>query len=364
MKNKVIFIGSFKTAAQDGSVGGQMYACNSLVNSLLKNEVDFILIDSTAESVPAPPFYKRLPKAILRVVDLLKELCGRNVSSVLIFSSAGQSFVEKGLMALMSKLFGKKVLFAPRSGLIKDNYENSTFFKWYIPLIIKYSDVVICQGNVWRDFYKEISQVDDHKFLVIPNWINVKPYIDNNPVYNSSKAVMTILYMGWLERYKGVFDFIDSLRLLRDKGVDFKVKICGMGSAKDEMLNLIKEYRLEGHVEYVGWVVGPEKMEQFTKTDIFVLPSHREGMPNVVMEAMASGIPVVATRVGGVPELIQDGVNGFLVDLGRSDQLFVAIERLIYSEELRCTFSENARRFIIENNSVELTVEVFKKQLL
>lgn len=363
--NRVIFVGSFRKSAKDGSVGGQMYACCSLINSPLKNDVEFILIDSTADSVPAPPLYRRLLKAINRIVILLNRLFYPRVSSVLIFSSAGFSFIEKGLMVLLSKLFGKKVLFAPRSGLIKDNYENSIFFRWYISFIIKHADLIICQGNIWKDFYKKISQEEDHKFLVIPNWINVEPYIENIPVYNpDTNKNITVLYMGWLEEYKGVFDLIDAVRLLNERGVDFKLKICGMGNSKEKMLKLIKDYQLDHIIEYIGWVTGDDKMKQFKKTDIFVLPSHREGMPNVLMEAMASGIPVVATRAGGVPELIEDGINGFLVDCGRADQLAAALEKVIYSSALRNTFSQKGRQFITDNNSVERITSIFKKELV
>ncbi|MDB5272157.1 MAG: mgtA [Chitinophagaceae bacterium] len=363
MKSKVIFIGSFRKAAKDGSVGGQMFACTSLVNSSLKDEIDFILIDSTADSVPAPSLYRRLLKAINRIGILLHRLSGRDISSVLIFSSAGFSLIEKGVMSIICKLFGKKVLFAPRSGLIKDNYENSFFFKWFLPFIIRRSNLVICQGIVWKEFYQGISKADDSKFLVIPNWIDSKTYSDNNPEY-ITREIVRVLYMGWLESYKGIFDFIESVKLLKERGLIFRVKICGMGSAKENMLKLIKQYQLDDTVEYVGWVTGNDKLKQFKETDLFVLPSHREGMPNVLMEAMSSGIPVVATKVGGVPELVQHGVSGLLVDISQPLQLADAMEKLIRSKELRVLFSTRARQFITDNNSVEGVTSIFKKELL
>jgi glycosyltransferase involved in cell wall biosynthesis len=363
MKSKVIFIGSFRKSAKDGSVGGQMFACSSLINSPLKNDIDFVLIDSTADSVPAPPLYRRFIKAVNRIVILLHRLLDRKVISVLIFSSAGFSLIEKGLMTFICKLFGKKVLFAPRSGLIKDNYDQSAFFRWWILKVIKRADFVICQGTLWKDYYQQISKEADQKFLVIPNWIDTVPYHTNNPEYKLRETPI-ILYMGWLEGYKGIFDFIEAIKLLKEQKLDFKVKVCGMGSAKTETLNLIRKYDLEDRIEYVGWVTGEDKMKQFRETDIFVLPSHREGMPNVLMEAMSSGIPVVATKVGGVPELVQNGLNGFLVDSESPLQLADSMAQLIKSQELRTKFSMNARKFISDHNSVEHIASIFKKELV
>ncbi|MBC7486850.1 MAG: glycosyltransferase family 4 protein [Cytophagaceae bacterium] len=362
MKSKVIFIGSFRKSAKDGSVGGQMFACSSLINSPLRNDIDFVLIDSTADSVPAPPLYRRFIKAVNRIGILFHRLLDRKVTSVLIFSSAGFSLIEKGLMVLICKIFGKKVLFAPRSGLIKDDYDKSVFFRWFIPMVIKRSDFVICQGIAWKEYYQEISRETDRKFLVIPNWIDIVPYLNNNPEYKLRESA-TVLYMGWLEGYKGIFDFIEAIKLLKDEGVAFKAKICGMGSAKGKMLNTIKQFGLESVIEYVGWVTGDDKMKQFRETDIFVLPSHREGMPNVLMEAMSSGIPVVATKVGGVPELVQNGINGFLVDSGSPIQLADCISQLINSKELRTKFSDNGRKYIIDHHSVEGIADIFKKEL-
>ncbi len=363
MKSKVIFIGSFRKSAKDGSVGGQMFACSSLINSSLKNDIDFVLIDSTADSVPAPPLFRRLIKAINRVMILFHRLLDKKVHAVLIFSSAGFSLIEKGMMVFISKLFGKKVFFAPRSGLIKDNYSQSYFFRLFIPMIIRRSDVIICQGNAWKVYYQQISKESIDKFLVVPNWIDSAPYHKNNPTY-PIRDTLTILYMGWLEGYKGIFDFIEAIQLLKKQDLVFHVKIGGMGSARTEMLNLIQHYHLQEEIEYVGWLTGEDKMKQFTETDIFVLPSHREGMPNVLMEAMASGIPVVATSVGGVPELIQNGINGFLVNSESPGELADAMAQLLQSSELRMKFSSQAKTFILENNSVEQVAVIFKKELL
>src|SRR5690348_5331279 len=110
MKKKVIFVGSFKENTKDGSIGGQMFASQSLINSCLKDKIDFVLIDTTAETVPAPHLLKRSVKAIKRSAIFVKELLKKEIESVLIFSSNGYSFIEKGGMALIGKALRKKVI--------------------------------------------------------------------------------------------------------------------------------------------------------------------------------------------------------------------------------------------------------------
>src|SRR6185312_7986520 len=99
-RKKVLFVGSFQNKAADGSVGGQMFACRTLINSELKNLMDFILLDTTAESVPAPQVYKRIPKALNRVCTLVKSLITNRIDVAIIFSSSGWSLKEKGLMVI------------------------------------------------------------------------------------------------------------------------------------------------------------------------------------------------------------------------------------------------------------------------
>ena len=188
-KNRVLFVGSFKEAAKDGSVGGQMFASRTLVNSDLKNEFEFILIDSTSDSVPAPPVYKRLGKVVSRFLKLFKHLLLDRPNSVLLFSSARLSLLEKGAMAVISKLFFTKVIFAPRSGLIKEDVQSSGFYKFYLKIIVSISDIVICQGTNWKIFYNSLGKYNAEKFIVIPNWIDASIY------YRTALNIATSLFL-------------------------------------------------------------------------------------------------------------------------------------------------------------------------
>src|SRR5690242_634268 len=190
MKKRILFVGSFKESTKDQSTGGQMFACKSLINSSLNQSVDFVTIDSTADSVPLPNLFIRLIKAIKRLVIFVVSLLRQRIDCILIFSADGFSFIEKGSMALIGKVFRKKVIFAPRSGLSKDDYKKSGFMRMYMKFVLERVDYIICQGRSWEEFYKGVTKdySSRGKFVVQQNWLNFEPYLQNQEHYRSRQS--------------------------------------------------------------------------------------------------------------------------------------------------------------------------------
>src|SRR6185437_8475075 len=118
-KKKILFVGSFKDAAKDGSVGGQMFACKAIINSNISELVDWTLIDTTADSNIIASSYNRIIKAFTRLFRFLYNIIFFKYDFVLIFTGGGWSFWEKGLMSIVAKYISRsKVIIAPRSGFI------------------------------------------------------------------------------------------------------------------------------------------------------------------------------------------------------------------------------------------------------
>ena len=104
---------------------------------------------------------------------------------------------------------------------------------------------------------------------------------------------------------------------------------------KTELQSIINECGLSKIVRFEGWVSGDKKVELLNNTDVFILPSYTEGLPISILEAMSYRLPVISTPVGGIPEVVRDGENGFLIKPGDKDALHNAIVRLANDEELR-----------------------------
>lgn len=367
-KRKILFVGSFKEKAKDGSVGGQMYACKSLINSDLSNHVDWILFDITGNSVPPPPVYIRMFIAFSRVFKFIYLLVVEKPAFTLIFSANAPSIYEKGLMVLIAQFFGVKTILAPRGGLLVEDVKNIAFAKKFVPYVISKSDYVICQGFFWEVFFKEIQVRESlTNYVVIPNWVDISQYTFKDPktVYENPSNLPTILFMGWIQEDKGVFDLFQALE--SEFLVERKLKIVFMGDGpgRNNLFQLTSQLLHRNHqYEYTGWLYGQEKTNYLNQADVFVLPSYAEGMPNSVMEAMACGIVSIATNVGAVSELIRNNETGILVEVNDVKAIARGIAYVLDNPEKRNLMIQNARDLIIGSHSISNAVNKFSEIII
>jgi glycosyltransferase involved in cell wall biosynthesis len=115
---------------------------------------------------------------------------------------------------------------------------------------------------------------------------------------------------------------------------------------------MVKKFSLGNTIMFLDAVFGDKKVSALNDADIYVLPSHHEGMPISIIEAMAAGLPVVATNVGGIPDLIENNQNGIIVEAKAPDELANALITLIKDQSLRFTYGMSGRRRAIENNDI------------
>ena len=336
-----------------------MVACTSLINSSLSEHVDWILIDSTAVTNKHRMFLLRAIVALKRMVEFQFRLWLNQPDAVLLFCSSGLSFREKSWMARRAKKKGRTVILAPRSGLIKDDIKRSEAFERLVIKTLNSIDVLLCQGQSWKLFYSQLSRNKSLQYEVIHNWIDVSSYKSLNKS-EKRDAKIVVLFVGWITRNKGVFEILDVAKKIENTQVEFI--LAGDGDAFEEVAAFIVKENLK-NVKLVGWVKGGAKDQLMIDADIFILPSYREGYPNALIEAMASGLPVISTKVGSIPDLIEDRRSGILIDPKNADQLESAINELIGDESERIRMGKNARLRVFENNAIEIAVSKFEKLL-
>ena len=323
--------------------GGISTLLKSYLNSDLNGKYYIICIITHVDGIKTRKFIQ----AIFGLIKFLACLIVWHVDIVHIHGSGDVvSLKRKYIYFKLASLFKLKLIYHFHGAyyfyLIS---KNSTFWRNRIIEMFEAVDVVICLSNSWKN---EIKKNAPHaNIVVIPN--SVKLPLLTSKVYNSE--IIAILYLGLICERKGIFDLIKVfMRLIKD-GNNIVLNIGGNGNIT-ELSSAMNGLGIKEHVNYLGWVSEAERDHLFKNTDIYVLPSYSEGMPMSVLEAMSYSIPVISTHVGGIPELIEDGETGILVNPGDLDMLYEKMNDLIHNEIYRKKLGENGRLKIEKYHSI------------
>lgn len=196
---------------------------------------------------------------------------------------------------------------------------------------------IIVLGRVWKEFVGQRVPEMAGRITILPN-ATPAPALRHSPRQAGDDIVIT--FLGRLGPRKGTPQLVAALAALAGQG--WRAVLAGDGEVTQTRA-LVRGLGLETRVAVPGWV-GPAEVEEILRaTGIFVLPSVAENLPMSIIEAFAHGIPVIATPVGAVPEMVVDGQNGLLVPVGDSPALAAALQRLIADPALRQTLAHNAR---------------------
>ena len=349
---KVLFVGSFKTVGASGNVGGQMFACKTIIDSSNDLDVEWFKIDSTASTNKKRSFLERLYFGLMRFIKFYYYLFTKKVDHVLVFTSSGLGFYEKGVFVLSGALFGKRTIIAPRSGFIIDDVNKSIVFKNFAKLIFNKADYVVCQGTFWIDFFKNKLEVSSHKLRLIHNWV-ASP---NGYEHKNDIKQLELMFLGWVEENKGIFDIIEAARQTKD--LDLIWNICGNGKSMDDIRILILKYKLQQNVIIHNWVLGEKKKAMLNRCSVLLIPSYREGLPNALLEGMSQGLVPISTRVGAIPDVVNEE-NGFLVDINDPDAIASAVRKLHNDRNKLLEMSLAAYETIINNHTPDIGVKKF-----
>jgi glycosyltransferase involved in cell wall biosynthesis len=181
--------------------------------------------------------------------------------------------------------------------------------------------------------------VPAEKLVTVPNGVDAARF---QPAERPVRETPVVLSVGRLIFNKGLHFLIEAAAQLRDSGLSFHVQLAGDGPMEGKLRQQVADRGLEDTVTFLGRRDNVESL--LGEADIFVRPSLSEGMSLAVLEAMAAGLPLVATDVSGTRQLIQDGVNGLIARPGVVEDLTAALARLLPDPHLRAEFGANARR--------------------
>lgn len=296
----------------------------------------------------------KLSAAFSGVIFLLFFMLFKKIDIVHIHGSDVVSSLRKYLFLKIVEKFNCKTILHFHGASFMDQYPlKPRIWQDRIRYLFEQSNLVICLSKSWESLIREI--VPGAKTIVLKNAVGL-PAIHQNK--NKEKGdYINLLFLGLIGERKGVFDLLTVVKRLHTSGYPIRLYIGGNGET-ERLKNKIKQFELDGIVHYLGWVRDGEKTDLFRNADVYILPSYGEGMPMSILEAMSFGLPVISTRVGGIPELVVEHKTGCLISPGDLDAMYRHIENLIMSPELRTQLGLNGRKTI--KNQYDLNTNILK----
>jgi glycosyltransferase involved in cell wall biosynthesis len=207
------------------------------------------------------------------------------------------------------------------------------------------SSLVITLSEGWAQFVRGFAP--RAQVAVLPNSVALPP-----PGTGAAGDEGRILFLGRLEEAKGVFELLHACALLAPRFPAIRLVLGGEGDA-NAVRRRASELGVAERIELPGWIGPEQRAHELRRAQVFCLPSHAEGLPMALLEAMAAGKAVVASSVGGIPEAISDGDNGLLVPPHASQALAGALAGLLGDEALRRRMGRRARETVEQHYSLD-----------
>ena len=285
--------------------------------------------------VKALRFLGSFLKTFLRLLTHRYDLC------YLAITCHGHGFLKDAPFVLLCRMFRRKVVIHQHNKGMSGDVDRWPY-RWLLPLVYRKARVILLS---WR-LYDDISGVVPREnVLVCPNGIDSPAPSEGERKH--SGAVPRILFLSNLIKSKGVFTLLDALQILSRKGYSFQCDFVGSSTKEIDagIFALETERRgLSAQVSYKGPKYGDEKERVLDEADIFVFPTENETFGLCLLEAMAHRLPVVTTDEGGIPDIVEDGVCGFICEKRNPEALSGNIAKLIEDKGLRLRMGEEGFR--------------------
>jgi glycosyltransferase involved in cell wall biosynthesis len=219
------------------------------------------------------------------------------------------SFWRKCVFMALAHAMRCPVVFHLHGGGFARFYDNECGWlgRRVVRLALDRAACVVALSERWRAWLAQVTS--NPNVVCLPNPVRAWPAQPPRGRRN------VVLYLGRIEAAKGIGELLEALARLRESVPDVELVCAGAGAIEAARAQA-EHLGIEDAVRFPGWLNAPQKWAWLRRAGVFALPSHAEGLPMGVLEAMAAGLPVVASAVGGIPDLLQDGVQGSLVAPG------------------------------------------------
>jgi glycosyltransferase involved in cell wall biosynthesis len=236
---------------------------------------------------------------------------------------------------ILIRLHGKKVILSARGGGAR------LFFQKYRPIvkpILSKADIIATPSGFLKEAFEDVLGIDA---IVIPTLTDLHQF----QFHHRDSFRPLLLSVRNFEEIYDIACIIRAFEIVRNRYPQARLGIAGSGSLKSELESLVSSLNLNSSVTFYGQVSHKEIQELYSKYDIAVNASRVDNLPGTILEAYASGLPVVSTNAGGIPYIVEDGVTGLLVNIGDYEAMAQKVIQVIEEPELGKTLAKNAAQY-------------------
>ncbi len=262
-------------------------------------------------------------------------ICGPSL--VYIHTSSQGSFYRKSLFIVVALFFRKKVVLHIHPSHFCQFISDVRGLKGtYICFLLQriYAFVVLT-GQVENYI---LGLYPDKPVYILKNPVDLKKMVNKEAIERSENS---ILYLGWFIKKKGVYDLVDAIAKLVQDGEDVCLDCYGTKEV-EKLKSYVSSRKLTKEIRVHGWIDSNKIIDVLYDHKLLILPSYSEGIPNVILEAMATKTPIISTLVGGLKEILIDGENAVIVKTGNVQDISEKILKCIKNQELMKRITENA----------------------
>jgi len=314
------------------------------------------------------PFDERWASRFFRILERMRDfrsllIRDKTIEVIHINTSYDvRGIVRDAFFILISWLSGRKIVIQIHSSV--SAYESTNVMRWIVKHVFSLGSRILVFTE--EDRKKIALLAPNGKTEIFPNAVNVAEFTGKNDGFKSDRSIpeegKIVLFISRLIKEKGVYDLIEAIPSVLKENDGAYFLFAGEGPERSRMEATCGQKGIENHVRFLGHIQQNDAKRAFASADIFVLPAcHPEGMPMAVLEALAAGLPVISTPLGAIPDIVKDGVNGFLVEPNAPDQIAEKIGLLLRREDLKKRIREENIRLARREYDREIALNKLEK---
>jgi glycosyltransferase involved in cell wall biosynthesis len=340
--------------------GGQLTAATQLVQHLRSVGINVIVTNTYGGSYPPKPLILKIGESLSRIITTWKLIKENKIDVYFTFSGFDLSFFERIICCLIARAYSVTSLVYFRNSTIL-SIEQASLYHRLLTRMLSVPTALVSQGTRLSSYLGSLTGQNVH---VVKPWLS-DDYSTICEVKCSVREVRFV-FVGWLEKKKGVIELIEAIVALNNMGYLFKVDFVGGGSLESTLKAMMTTNNLT-NVTLHGWLEPDKVKEIYRASQAFILPSYNEGFPNSLLEAMSFGLAPIVTPVGGIPDVINGVTNGMLVEVMSATSIIGSMEQYILDHELLESHAREAlntvRRDHRVNTSADHLVKIIENQL-